>query len=161
MHALPNGCPSSDAYLSIYLCLCLSRHHTGAPMLPPVHKHDHPVHISNRTYLRDSLLREPSRRRPMAHGKPVFRRSNPSCSELLGITPLWAGFEVVLHHHSRFRNLEDFVRQCTLPSSPWPISHCLFRARIRSVGAIGPVMDDTGSTNRIMRQRPLRWICRR
>jgi hypothetical protein len=43
-------------------------------LISSVHNHDHPMHISNRTCLQDSLLHEPSRRCPMAHGKPVFRR---------------------------------------------------------------------------------------
>ena len=43
----------------------------GCVVISGVHKHDHPMHISNRTYSQDSLLHEPSRRRPMAYGKPV------------------------------------------------------------------------------------------
>ena len=139
----------------IYLCLRLSRHRGS---YCDIYKHDHPVHLSNRTYLRDSLIHDPSRRYPMAHGKPVFPRWNASCSELLGITPLWEGFEMVLHHLSRSRNLEGFVREFALPSSIWTIPHRLFRARIRAVRAIGPVVDDAASTNCVTRQCSLRWM---
>ena len=62
-----------QSYLQ-YLCLRISRHQ--AIVISGVHKHDHAVHISSRTYLRDYFPHESSRRRPMANGKPVFRRLN-------------------------------------------------------------------------------------
>ena len=125
----------------IYLCLRLSRHRGS---YSDIHEHDHPVHLSNRTYLRDSLLHEPTRHCSMAHGEPVF--CQPNCElQTLSMTPLWEDFEVVLHHRSRSQTLESFVRECTLPSPPWTISHRLF-------GAIDPVVDDAASTNRVTRQ---------
>jgi hypothetical protein len=45
------------------------------------------VHIPNRTYSRDSLLHEFSRRRPMAHGNLFSVGQIASCTDILGIIP--------------------------------------------------------------------------
>jgi hypothetical protein len=90
----------------------------GRVVISNVHKHDHPVHISNRTYLQDSPLRQPTRHCPMVHGKLGFHRPD---GQLQGQT----------RYPDRFRSgfarslmIQKFGRLCTrMHASFFPLDH--------------------------------------
>ena len=85
-------------------------------------RHDHSnAQIASRTCFPHSLLHEPSRYPPVANGKPTFCLLNYEF-RIPSACPFPTGFKVVPRHHSRSRDLEGSICECTIHSSTWTIS---------------------------------------